>query len=1039
MNAHSISIQLFGGVTILQGETAVTGFASRKAEALLLYLACNPRPHPRETVATLLWPDNAQNRALGNLSVALSSIRKLLPDILLTDRHTVRFNLDADVFVDTAVFEQTIHNTQTKQTERDKIGRTAAAQLATAVSLYKGAFLAGFNIRNAIEFEDWMLLEQERLRQQYIVALAALIRFNWQRGQLQEGIRYAQQLLATDPLQESIHRQLMQLQIQNGQRGAALAQYEQCVRVLADELGVEPDEETIALYEQIVNGEDNIVDSAPAVSGQQHNLPVSATAFVGRADEIAQIEAWMAQPNSQLLTVVAPGGMGKTRLAQEAARAAIGTFADGVWLVSLVAQTTTEEAFTAVAAATGFTFSGTQPLSEQLLAHLNPLETLLIFDNMEHLLTEALLDFISQLLTNAPDLFIIATSRERLRLQAETVLDLTGLSFPNPQSPAPSPQPPIPTYPAVSLFTNRAQKVQPAFTLDGQETAVIHLCQLVGGLPLALELAATWTRGLSVADIVAELQKGLGNLTTTLRDIPARHRSLHAVIETSWQQLSADEQQLFRRLAVFRGGFTRTAAAQVAAATVPQLLTLLDRSFIQLGGDQRYRRHPLLRQFAQERLAEDEAEESGTTATHARTFAKFVSEREPALYGSDVATVVAEIGADLENIRLAWQWGLNEQSAAILHQMITGVSRFFSDQSRYMEASAFFENSLLQIEAWPQTAVNEQIGIKCRVELGFYLTQNGRFDDAEAILLQAKDQLEKHDLVTTKIACLKHLGDVSSDKGNWQHARTYLEEALALCRNVDQQNHHQMVILNSLANHEVKDGRYEQAMAYFNEAMILAKAANQPLRVAILHNNMAIVANRLQHYEESIQQYELAYKLFEQNNHDWGMAATTHNIGMAYTTLEQYEQALAYTERAHALHKKIGHQRGLVGGLASFGNIYHKMGKRRQARRYFYDGLRLSQEVGVTWAAISILVDVAGLEISYGAFNKALLLLTFAVLHPAVEAETKQTGEKLLDELRTELSDERMREVETAVQSYTLEAIIDDLINGRLFPKEQNG
>ncbi|MBK8904768.1 MAG: AAA family ATPase [Anaerolineaceae bacterium] len=443
-----MTISLLGGLTIAQDGTAVTGFPSRKADALLVYLACHPRPYPRETLAALFWPDHDQTRALANLSVILTSLRKQLGDYLLADRHTVAFNSEMNHWLDVVEFAQAIEQAQARQLD-GKLTRTMAAQLQTAVALYQGDFLAGFSLRGVPEFEAWVLLEQERLRQLMLNALSDLITFHQQRGQFAEGIQYAMRLLALDPLQEETHRQLMRLYALNNQRPAALAQYEQCAAILADELGVEPDEETVELYaairdDKVTRWQGDKVTRPGDVTlspghrrsqntvtlSQKHNLPVPTTTFIGRETELQQIEHWLAEPDGRLLTIIGPGGMGKTRLAQEAARAQMGEFANGVWYVSLVPQTDLNEVVTAVAEAIQLSLAGKDNLPTQLLNHLKSQEMLLVLDNLEHLLNDALRDFLSQLGQTAPELRLIATSRERLRLQAERLLELGGLPFP---------------------------------------------------------------------------------------------------------------------------------------------------------------------------------------------------------------------------------------------------------------------------------------------------------------------------------------------------------------------------------------------------------------------------------------------------------------------------------------------------------------------------------------------------------------------------------------------------------------------------------
>ena len=1042
MNQPELTISLLGGVTIVRHETAVTGFPSRKADALFVYLACNPHPHPREKIATLFWPNNDQTRALANLSVILSSLRKQLGDYLRTDRHTLAFNTEATYQLDVAKFEQAINYSQT----HEKLGRTAAMQLQTAVSLYKGDFMAGFHLRGVPEFEEWVLLQQERLRQQMINALSSLITFHQQRSQFTEGIQMAQQLLALDALHEETHRHLMRLYTLDNQRPAALNQYEQCKTILANELGVDPDEETTALYEEIKSAKvtrwqddkEQDVTRSPGHLGTLSNIPVSTNTFIGRETELAHIENWLAQPNGRLLTITGPGGMGKTRLAQEAAHAQVGAFADGVWIVSLVPQTNFGEMITAVSDTIGLTLSGQEAIATQLHNHLKSLEMLLILDNLEHLLSTDLRQFLSQLTQDAPELRIITTSRERLNLQAEALLELQGLSFPvigeqysvsskdNP--PLTDNRLPITDYPAVQLFTNRVQRVRAEFKLVEEETAVSQLCQLVGGLPLALELAATWIRVLSVNEIVAEIQRELDALSTTLHDVPKRHRSLRAVIESSWHMLAPEEQMLFRKLAVFRGGFVRSAAQQIANATLSQLMALVDRSFLRLDGDQRFRRHPLMLQFAQEQLANQPDEQSVTQSAHATFFANFVHEREETLTGENAQRALDEIGTELENIRAAWQGSLQQANAQQLTHFTTNISRFFTDRSRFLEGVELFEHGLKAIEGWQETPVFEQLAAKMQVELGFYLYQTGQYAKAETTLLAANDLTQKHNLSTARLNCLKHLGDVIADQGERDRARPFLEEALQLRRETDAGDEIvEMTILNTLGNLEVSDGNYDKAQSHFDQAMLIAKSLNHTQRIAILHNNIAIIANRRDNFDEALHQYKLARDGFAQINHEWGIAATTHNIGMVYAELERYDDALATIQEAYTAHEKIGHRRGMVGGLSFMGTINFKLGKRREARRNYYDSLQMAQDVGVAWSAISTLVDVAELELSYGHAEQAAKLIIFAIQHQAIVAVTLEKAQSMLEDLKAELPMVQLEEVETAVSTLTLDDIIAQL------------
>ncbi len=1029
MNKPKLTLSLLGGVTISDNGTAVSGFASRKVEALLIYLACHPRPHPRETLAALFWPDNDQTRALANLSVALSSLRKQLATAVLAERHTIRFNPALDVEIDTAVFQQAISQVREQQKRRGKLSRLHAAQLVTAVSLYKGDFLAGFNIRRAPEFEAWALLEQERLRQMLLTALTDLISYSQQRGQFNQAIPYAQQLLAIDPLQEAVHRQLMALYAQTDQRPAALMQYETCVHILDEELGVEPDEETTALYQRLVDGQEIGVmarrDSAPLpyASAFLPNLPAAATRFMGRENELAFIERWLTEANGRLLTIVGPGGSGKSRLALEAARAQMGQFAHGVRFVSLVAYTDMDGLVTAVAEAVGLALSGKGEPAAQLRRYLQAQEMLLVLDNLEHLLSPDLRTLISHLTAEAPDLRLIATSRERLHLQAETLLDLGGLPYPPKDSPAAALD-----YAAIHLFSDRARRVQSAFQLETQETAVVQLCQLVGGLPLALELAATWTRLLTVAEIVAEIQRSLDALTTPLYDVAERHRSLRAVVESSWQMLTAEEKALFRQLAVFRRGFTREAAQQVVNATLPQLLSLIDRSFLRLDADQRFRRHPLLLQFSQEQLAAQPTEQIQAETAHAHYFAHFIQVQEPGFKGATARETIATVSADWENIRAAWDWALAQRDEALLAKMVTGVGRFLGDRGRPLAGTALFEESLQVIRAQPVTDSRDQLMAKMQVELGHFWDQNGRLAEAEAILNEANALCQQQNLPQTRINCLRVLGVVTDHQGRQDVALRYLEEAQALCQtegDVDQM----LPILNALGNSYVEKAEFEKADACFSEAITLAEAMGNSLRVAILQSNMAVIANRQKNYEEAIRLWRLAQQGFIAHNYEIGLANTTFNIAMARHGLEQYDEALVQIQEAYALLEKLGQRHGMAGGLGVMGMIAHKLGKRVKARRYLHDCLLLAQDIGSDGIAISGLSEIAELEISGGNMKQAVFLFMFIARHPATGGTTRKNAQSMLAELTAEFPPEMIAEAETAVRAHTLDTLIALLVN----------
>ncbi|MCB0180454.1 MAG: AAA family ATPase, partial [Anaerolineae bacterium] len=308
---------------------------------------------------------------------------------------------------------------------------------------------------------------------------------------------------------------------------------------------------------------------------QPHNLPRQPTSFIGRRTEITRLRERLTDPDCRLLTVVGPGGIGKTRLAIEAAAAVTPNFAHGVYFAPLQGIYSGDYLVSAIAEAVNFSLSGhLEPLA-QVLNYLSDKMMLLLLDNFEQLVAQGGPAIVMELLAAAPQIKLMVTSREVINLREEWLYPVRGLPVPPTDQPDGSD-----ADDAVQLFVARARQVQPDFSADDEREAVLQICRLVEGIPLAVELAASWTKTLSCPAIAAEIQRSLDFLVTPLRNVSDRHRSMAAVFDTSWQLLSENEQHVFKRLSVFRGGFQRAAAEPVAGATLATLAALVDKSLL---------------------------------------------------------------------------------------------------------------------------------------------------------------------------------------------------------------------------------------------------------------------------------------------------------------------------------------------------------------------------------------------------------------------------------------------------------------------------
>jgi predicted ATPase/DNA-binding CsgD family transcriptional regulator len=413
-----------------------------------------------------------------------------------------------------------------------------------------------------------------------------------------------------------------------------------------------------------------------------------STPFVGRTKQLEDITTRLLDSDCRLLTLTGLGGSGKTRLATEATATIAAQFPHGMVFVALQSIPRGDLLVSAIAQAVGLTLYGEDASQEQLFAYLHDKTLLLILDNFEHLLDEA--TFVSSLLAAAPNVTVLVTSREALHLHEEWLYPLHGLVTP-PSVYSTS----LEEYEAIQLFLSLARRIQPSFDLASEHDSVIRICILTAGLPLAIELAASWLKGLHVAQIAQAMQRNLDVLSTTARNVDARHRSMRAVFDQSWTLLSQDERLIFARLSVFRGGFTSDAAEQIAAAPLAALAALVEKSLIQLEATDRFGMHEVLRQYGMEQL-EAIGETEAAHVQHSRYFAKLMGRYETGLKQPQQLETMQMIERDFENIRLAWDWSVTHQQADNLHMMLNALYLFGFLGSRHVDTIMIFQQTLAQ-------------------------------------------------------------------------------------------------------------------------------------------------------------------------------------------------------------------------------------------------------------------------------------------------------------------------------------------------------
>lgn len=763
-----LEIYLLGGLTIKKNHQPVEGLVSRKAEALLTYLVCTGRPQSRETLGDMFWDDRSQTKALGNLRVILTSLRQHLGDYLNIDRQTVTFNLASHYRLDVAELSQTMAGINQAHSDGELLPAATVARLEKVVDLYHGEFLAGFNLRDAQRFEEWARFERERLQQLAIEALKLLVASYLRSGNYQTGLTYAARLIELDSFSEAAHRQLMLLLIRTGQRNAALRQYEICRQILADELGVEPMDETTRLYQRI--------RSISTVGA--HNLPPQTTAFVGRTAELMLLGDYLTQPDIRVVSLVGPGGIGKTRLGVQVALENRTVFLNGVCFVPLASIQSPDFLIPAMVEALEITVTNAERPKTQLLDHLANRELLLFLDNFEHLVDGGV-DLLVDILHAAPEVKLLVTTRERLNLLGERVFEVGGLPIPQ------NPDDEVLTHSAVQLFLQSARSTRAGFAPDEADLAEIaRICRLVEGLPLALELAAAWVHVLSCREIATEIERNLGALSAPTRNIPQRHRSLRAVCDYSWGLLADDERRAFLKFGVFVGKFDREAAQRVTGVSLLTLSALVDKSLLRKTSTDLYDIHELLRQYASKKLAEEPAELEAALDRHAGYYAALADRHSTPPDRSQKQAGLAAIETALDNILAAWQWSLIRGRYHDLSAMLAGLFLFYQMYGRFWEGADLFERAVADLklqstglETGQPQELRRLLG-SLYIRQGLLLYRLGHLNEAQAQFRQALELCESIDDRLELVYVLNNLAVLALNDQDNEAAARYVYRAL---------------------------------------------------------------------------------------------------------------------------------------------------------------------------------------------------------------------------------------------------------------------
>jgi predicted ATPase/DNA-binding SARP family transcriptional activator len=923
VKAAMLEIRLLGTFDVRDGEN-ILNISSRPAQSLFAYLVLSAgTSHRREKLAGMLWPDSLEETARSNLRHALWRIRKAIPampggDHLLTDDLSIAFNASSQYWLDVEQVE--------------KLGEDASVDhLMTALAEYRGELLPGF-------YEDWVLLAREHVASVFEHHMARLLALFQEQQRWPDTLYWAERWIELGQKPETAYRALMSAHAARGEMSRVAAAYERCVKSLK-EFGIEPSENTQALYRRLKSGkeESRAVASLPVEEKRElkrSHLPIPLTSFIGREKEVDEVVR-MVQEN-RLVTLLGSGGVGKTRLAIQASKKLSSQFQDGIWWVDLIGLNDGLLVSGEVARVLELSDSSNRPVTDLLVDKLGSRQILLVLDNCEHLIS-ACAQLADRLLGSCENLKILATSREALDIFGESAWHVPSLSVPGADSSLQE----LDQFESVGLFLERAKVLQPQFRLTDQNAKPLaQICQRLGGIPLAIELAAARVKMMNLDEIASRLDDRFELLKSGSRAALPRHQTLRATIDWSYDLLTQPERILFQRLAVFAGGFTLAGAEAVCGfrnLKHDEILDLLGRLVVKSlvvveqtpTSTTRYRMLETIHEYARQKLEEGD-ESSEVRNHHLEFFVRLAEQAEQNTFGTESVRYHRLLDEELDEIRGAMEWAIHSRQAAMAFRLSAALYYFW------------YNRRLLGSE-WKE-----------------------QLDDALPLL-------EGMERTSARAKALNAMGFLYWADVIPVNPRSKLEEALSIGNELGDK----LIIAQSLCNLgliALTEGRYSDAHFFFRRSLDLFQDLgfrNKEyiwsltfLGDVVFHLND--LENARKYYEQSTQ----ALRGLGDRNF---LAYAVRRLAQLYWYCGEYDKATLLCRESLLLNQELGDFRGVVACLAAYGGIATARGDMIRAARLFGAVETLLNSMHIRLVYMDRLERERNLSILYGQADTLVL------------------------------------------------------------------
>jgi predicted ATPase/DNA-binding SARP family transcriptional activator len=935
----ALEIHILGDFRLVYAGQLVTSVSSPRLQSLLAYLVLHrAAPQSRRHLAFLLWPDSTEAQARTNLRYLLHQLRQALPAperFLAADAQTLQWRPDAPFTLDVDAFE------------RGLALATSVASLREAVDHYRGVLLPSC-------YDDWILPDREHLWEMFIGALDKLTRLLEDQGDYHAAIQYTQLLLRHDSLREETYRQLMRLHALSGDRTGVRRAFQTCEIVLKRELDAEVSAATREAYEQLLKPAARPERAGvPPARARHHNLPIHLTSFIGRERAIADLSSLLSkqtasQHDVRLLTLTGTGGCGNTRLALQAAGGLLDAYSDGVWLVELAPLADPALVPQAVAAVLGVREQQGRTLTESLSLYLESKALLLVLDNVEHLST-ASARLAEAILQACAHVQIFATSRERLNVAGEAVWLVPALSLPPAEQEIPFAE--LQRYEAIHLFVERAAAALPTFELTQPNARLVtQICRSLDGIPLAIELAAARVKTLTVEQISERLVERFRLLIGGSRTALPKHQTLRATMDWSYVLLSMPERVLFRRLAVFAGGWTLEAAEQICGeapsaedVTINILAGLTDKSLViveERAGRIRYRLLETVRQYAGEKLMES-GESELIRDSHLAFFLQMAEEAEPHLTGPAQATWFTRLEKDYANLRAAHEWSLQEPDASHGMRLATALETLWYVRGPATEGVDWLVRAVSRSEAAAGSLVRAKALLATARLLwitGEPVRSNRYIEESLAIsrALEYRPGIAR---------ALYLLGMNARLQGDLKTSISLLEQSLAIREGLDSDAI--VRIYQSLGLTAEVEGDYDAARGYLEQAMTVAQAAEDSHSVAFTFARLGALAFLRLDYDGAGATFEQGLNASRAIGYSGVMALSSRDLAYVALRRGQVERAAALCQESLLTNRERRDPLGLAASLAACAALAVARGHpERSARLYGSAAARLVGNVG---------------------------------------------------------------------------------------------